>query len=98
MNIKSRTKKVLRQSVHCLHACLGESYRVIFPLVEADVSVENFNEELDLQRWVHALVGNLQSLLQTLHHPLPVTDLSRQNELSAETEHGIDMWGLTFNP
>lgn len=35
------------------------TYRIIFPLIEADVSVEDFNEKLDLQGWVHALVGNL---------------------------------------
>lgn len=39
------------------------SYRVVFPLIEADVSVEDFDEKLDLQRRVHALVGNLQSFL-----------------------------------
>lgn len=39
------------------------SYRIVFPLIEADISVEDFNEKLDLQRWVHALVGNLQSFL-----------------------------------
>lgn len=39
------------------------SYRIVFPLIEADVSVEDFNEKLDLQRWVHALVCNLQRFL-----------------------------------
>lgn len=39
------------------------AYRIVFPLVEADVSVEDFNEKLDLQRWVHALVGDLQGFL-----------------------------------
>lgn len=55
-------------------ACTS-SYRVVLPLVEADVSVEDLDEKLDLQRWVHALVGNLQRFLQTLHHPLAITDL-----------------------
>lgn len=45
--------------MHGLLARLEESYRIVFPLVEADVSVEDLNEELDLQGWVHALVGDL---------------------------------------
>lgn len=73
---------MLRQRAYCLRACCWESYRIVFPLVEADVSVEDFNEELHLQRRVHALVGNLQSLLETLHHSLTVTDLKRQDNNS----------------
>lgn len=46
-----------------IHLTCMVSYRIIFPLIEADISVEDFNEKLDLQRWVHALVGNLQSFL-----------------------------------
>lgn len=70
-----------------MRVCLGESYRIVFPLVEADVSVEDFNEELDLQRRVHALVGDLQSLLETLHHALTIADLNTQDKPSAVTQH-----------
>lgn len=82
-------------------ARLNESYRIVFPLVEADVSVEDLDEKLDLQRRVHALVGDLQSLLQTLHHPLTIADLDKQGELlavytDAIIQMGNENWGLTF--
>lgn len=35
------------------------SYRIILSLIEADVSVEDLDEELNLQRRVHALVSDL---------------------------------------
>jgi len=39
------------------------SYRIILSLIEADVSVEDLDEELNLQGRVHALVSDFQSLL-----------------------------------
>lgn len=48
MNTKPKTNKVLMQTV-CVCVCVGESYCIVFPLVEADVSVEDFDEELHLQ-------------------------------------------------
>lgn len=56
------------------------SYRIILSLVEADVSVEDLNEELNLQGRVHALVSDLQSLLQAFHHPPPITDLTTEGK------------------
>lgn len=35
------------------------SYRIILSLIEADVSVEDLDEELNLQGGVHALVSDL---------------------------------------
>lgn len=54
------------------------SYRIILSLIEADVSVEDLDEELNLQGRVHALVSDLQSLLQAFHHPPPITDLTTE--------------------
>ena len=51
------------------------AYRVVLSLVEAHVSVQDLDEELHLQGRVHALIGNLQSFLQALHHPLAISNL-----------------------
>ncbi len=56
------------------------SYRIILSLIEADVSVEDLDEELNLQGGVHALVSDLQSLLQAFHHPPPITDLTTEEK------------------
>lgn len=56
------------------------AYRIILSLIEADVSVEDLDEQLYLQGRVHALVGNLQSLLQAFHHPPSITDLKKKKK------------------
>lgn len=56
------------------------AYRIILSLIEADVSVEDLDEELNLQGGVHALVSDLQSLLQAFHHPPPITDLTTEGK------------------
>lgn len=56
------------------------SYRIILSFIKADVSVEDLNEELNLQGRVHALVSDLQRFLQAFHHSPPITDLSTERE------------------
>ncbi len=58
----------------------ARAYRIILSLIEADVSVEDLDEELNLQGGVHALVSDLQSLLQAFHHPPPITDLTTEEK------------------
>lgn len=45
---------------------------------EINVMVEKFNEKLNLNRIVHALVGDFDSLLQAFCHSFPIMHLSRK--------------------
>lgn len=47
---EKRGQQMMRETLKGSDAYNFEaSYRIIFPLVETDISVEDFNEQLDLQ-------------------------------------------------
>ena len=67
-------KLELKMNCPCSNAAHDKSQTnlIVAFLVEVDVTVEDFDEELHLDRLVHALVGNPQRLFEAFCHALSI--------------------------